>query len=142
MIATSTANELTPVFIDTSALLGALNARDSCHEEAAALFAALASRRTRLLTTSYVLLETYALVGRRLGVAQARRFRAEFASLLDIVWVDADLHERGLDVWLRAGSRDLSLVDTVSFALLEELGLREALAFDQHFTDRGFVLPQ
>lgn len=95
---------MTPVFIDALALLSALNTRESCHGEAASLFANLASQRTRLQTTSPISTSAVSMS----GSAQAR---ATWAS--------------------RHGS----------VALLEELGLREALAFDHHFTDRGFALP-
>jgi predicted nucleic acid-binding protein len=131
-----------PVFADTSGFLAFLSPDDEHHVEALQLFSIVAARRSPLLTTSYVTLETYALVGHRLGLGYVRQFRARFVPVLDVTWVRADLHERGLDDWLRFGSRDLSLVDTVSFAFMEERGLREALAFDRHFTDRGFMRPQ
>ena len=37
---------------------------------------------------------------------------------------------------------NLSLTDCVSFAFLEEEGIREAIVFDRHFTERGIRLPQ
>lgn len=42
-----------------------------------------------------------------------------------------------------AGRRGLSLVDCVSFAVMPRAGLRQAFAFafDDHFAERGFLLP-
>jgi len=94
-----------------------------------------------LLTTSYVILETYALLGRRLGPAAVRAFREDFVPLLEIVWVDPDLHERGLDLLLARSLRDLSLVDTVSFLVARAEGIREAFAFDGHFDEEGLAKP-
>ena len=37
-----------------------------------------------------------------------------------------------------AGRRGLSLVDCVSFAVMARAGLRQAFAFDDHFSERGF----
>jgi hypothetical protein len=39
----------------------------------------LAADETRLMTTSYTLVECYALIGRRLGLDALARFRADFA---------------------------------------------------------------
>ena len=58
------------VFADTSSLLALLEAKDQNHASAERAFATLRSRRASLASTSFVLAETYALVGRRLGLAQ------------------------------------------------------------------------
>jgi len=92
-----------------------------------------------LVTTNYILVETLALVGRRLGMAAVRDFQTDFASVLDIVWVDRLLHERACAALLAAGSRDLSLVDCVSFEAMRQLGIRTAFAFDEHFARQGFA---
>jgi len=43
--------------------------------------------------------------------------------------------------WLRkAGRRQVSLVDAVSFAVMRARGVVVAFAFDPHFTDQGFRL--
>ena len=56
------------VFADTSALLALLDAKDRNHARAERAFATLRSRRASLVSTSFVLVETYALVGQRLGL--------------------------------------------------------------------------
>ncbi|NOY45200.1 MAG: PIN domain-containing protein [Deltaproteobacteria bacterium] len=131
---------MTPVFIDTSAILALLNRTDRVHETAKRIFEGLAARRAVLLTTSYILVETYALLGRRFGPKAAREFREKFVPLLDVTWVDEDLHERALDEWLRRDSRQLSLVDVVSFLVMRRKGISEAFGFDRHFDAEGFSL--
>ena len=54
------------VFADTSALLALLGAMDQNHAGAERAFATLRGRHASLVSTSFVLDETYALVGRRL----------------------------------------------------------------------------
>jgi predicted nucleic acid-binding protein len=90
-----------------------------------------------LIISSYVLLESYALLGRRRGLAAVARFRADFAPLLDVLWVDAALHERGLDLLLERNSGSFSLVDAVSFLVMRDERLDEAFAYDRHFDDEG-----
>ena len=131
---------MTSVFVDTSALLALLNPEDEHHGRADQAFAGLRARQATLLTTSFVLVETYALVGRRLGLDAVRGFRADFAPLLDVIWVEESLHNAGLDVLVERSRRQLSLVDAVSFVAMRRRGVSEAFALDPHFEQEGFEL--
>jgi uncharacterized protein len=131
---------VTAVFADTSALFALLNPKDENHARAARAFATLRARQAPLVSTSFVLVETYALVGRRLGLDAVRSFRADLAPLIDVVWVDAVLHDAGLDLLIERGKRLLSLVDAVSFVAMRRRKLAEAFALDPHFEEEGFDL--
>ena len=49
--------------------------------------------------------------------------------------------EAAMNQWLRRYSDQLfSLADAVSFVVMKELEIREALALDRHFATAGFVL--
>ena len=128
------------VFVDTSAILALLVEGDRAHRSAVAAFDTLSRQAAVLVTTSYVLVETYALVSRRLGLPAVARFREEFAPLLEVVWVAAPLHERGLDELLLRDTASLSLVDVVSFLVAREQEIDEVFAFDRHFEREGFRL--
>jgi predicted nucleic acid-binding protein len=69
------------VFVDTSAIFGLLVPTDSTHGRARRAFDLLRARDARLVTTSYVLVETYALLARRMGPESVLRFRENFAPL-------------------------------------------------------------
>ena len=128
------------VFADTSGLLALLNTTDDNHARAERAFGNLRVRQVSLVSTSYVLVETYALVGRRLGLDAVRSFRADFAPLIDVVWVDETLHDAGLDMLLDRRKRLLSLVDAVSFIVMRQRSMAEAFAVDPHFEQEGFSL--
>lgn len=128
------------VFADTSGLLALLNTTDDNHARSERAFGNLRARQALLVSTSYVLVETYALVGRRLGLDAVRSFRADFAPLIDVVWVDETLHNAGLDMLLDRRRRLLSLVDAVSFIVMRQRRLAEAFAIDPHFEQEGFSL--
>ncbi|HET9766089.1 MAG TPA: PIN domain-containing protein, partial [Thermoanaerobaculia bacterium] len=66
---------MSPVFVDTSALLALLVVNDVAHEPARAAFERLRNRDAALLT-SYVLVELYSLVARRIGLAAVAQVRA------------------------------------------------------------------
>ena len=131
---------MSAVFADTSGLLALLNAEDENHARAQRAFADLGARRALLVSTSFVLVETYALIGRRLGLEAVRSFRADLAPLIEVIWVDEAIHNAGLDLLLDRRKRLLSLVDAVSFITMRQKNLDEAFAFDPHFEQEGFSL--
>jgi uncharacterized protein len=131
---------LNRVFVDTSALIALVVADDDAHASAVRALTRLESQQSVLVTSSYALVETYALLGRRYGHQIVERFREDLQSLLEVVWVDHELHERGLDRLLGREIRGLSLVDAVSFVIMERERIDEAFAYDRHFAQAGFSL--
>ncbi len=125
------------VFIDTSAIFALLVPTDTAHGKAARTFDNLRERSSVLLTTSYNLVETYALLDRRFGRDAASSFRSDFAPLLQVRWVDSDLHEAGLDLMFERPA-GVSLVDAVSFAYIRQDRIDGVFAFDRHFQQEGF----
>lgn len=130
---------MSAVFVDTSAIVALMVDSDRAHPKAVEIFEKLRSRQAALVTTSYVLVETYALIDRRLGRDAVRDFRASFAPLLRVIWVDGAIHERGLDR-LEKSSRTLSFVDAVSFEAIRRHRILEAFAFDRHFEREGLAV--
>lgn len=126
------------VFADTSGLVALLSTTDDNHARAKRAFGNLRARQALLVSTSYVLAETYALVGRRLGLDAVRSFRADFAPLIDVVWVDETLHNAGVDLLLDRRKRLISLVDAVSFMVMRQRSVAEAFAIDPHFEQERF----
>ncbi len=83
------------VFIDTSGLYAMLVADDAHHGEAAAAFRRIVEAAAQLWTTSYVLVETVALLQRRVGMAAVRAFAESIRPLLTVRWVTAADHHAG-----------------------------------------------
>ncbi|MBA2342902.1 MAG: type II toxin-antitoxin system VapC family toxin [Thermoleophilaceae bacterium] len=126
-------------FVDTSSILALIDADDEHHEAAAAAFASLLPDE-HLITHSYVVVETAALVHRRLGTGLVRRLLDDLVPLLETVFVAEQLHARAATAYLDTLRRRSSLVDHVSFELMRERGIRRALAFDRDFRSQGFEL--
>jgi uncharacterized protein len=127
-----------PIFVDTSAIFSALSRTDENHQSARHQWVKLLTGDEPLVTSNYVLVETTALLARRLGFQAVRVFEIEFAGALDVVWVDEPVHRRAVAALLTAGHRDLSLVDCVSFELMRQLALSTAFAYDAHFLRQGW----
>lgn len=125
------------VYLDTSALLPLLDRDDADHEAVVAAVRTLVEKGTALVTSSYTLVETGALVRSRLGIVAFRRLGETLERAAEVVWVDEDLHWKA---WAKAAAarRGPGLVDCVGFLVMKQLGIKTALALDNHFKKEGF----
>ena len=130
---------MTAVFVDTSALYALLVSTDRWHGSALHTMRSLRRLDAELITTSHVLVESYALLGSRIGVHAVATLRDAIEPLLDVTWVDRDLHDRALDAVISAGGRP-GLVDATSFLVMRERGIVSAFTFDRDFETAGFSL--
>ena len=127
-----------PIFVDTGVWIALFFARDALHRKAQVALERAQGRR--LLTTSAVLLETldgFASHGLR-HLAAPLRQTIQASHQLEVVHVDATLFGRGWDLYQSRGDKSWSLTDCISFVVMQERGLSEALAHDQHFVQAGF----
>ena len=125
------------VFADTFYFLALLNERDPAHERAAS-----ASRTAglRLVTTEFVLLE--------LADALCRPgSREEALALWNVVQTDpafrlipatSEWIERGRELYHERPDKKWSLTDCISFVVMRDEQLSEALTADRHFEQAGF----
>ncbi|MBE3519206.1 MAG: type II toxin-antitoxin system VapC family toxin [Firmicutes bacterium] len=126
------------VYVDTSAFLAVLDASDQCHPRAARVWRELLQSGVSLACSSYALVETCALIQRRLGMEALRAFREDVYPILTVFWVDARTHESAADAVLAANRRELSLVHCVSFLVMRQNGLKKVFTFDRHYVEQGF----
>jgi uncharacterized protein len=130
------------LLVDTSALYALLDHDDPNHQSARAFWSSLRDDQLPV-THNYVLLETCALVHRRLGVEALQALVDEVLQPISTLFVDEELHRTAIATVLAARRREVSLVDRVSFEVMRRLGLSTAFAFDAHFDEFGFrALPK
>ena len=98
----------------------------------------LVSADEELATSSFVLVETYALLQSRLGIDAVRAMHDEMVALITVHWVHADLFSEAVSALLLGNRRRVSLVDSVSFIIMRRLGIARAFAWDAHFIAQGF----
>jgi hypothetical protein len=76
------------------------------------------------------------------GLGALRRFVDDLLPLVEIAWVDEDLHREAREALLAAGRRTVSLADWTSFLVMRRHGVRRAFTFDPDFGAEGFeVVP-
>lgn len=125
------------VFADSSYFLALLNRRDQAHPRAIQL----AENVEQLLTTEWVLTELAD------GLASSRHrdmFVATRTELLadneaTVLPLGMDLQEKGIELFANRPDKEWSLTNCISFVVMKEHGISEALTGDHHFEQAGFV---
>jgi len=126
------------MLIDTSGFYCYLDADQPSHADAVTRLNGAAAR----LTHSYVLAELIALCqSRRFNRSTALRFVADVADGGDfeVVWVDERLHRAGMTLLQSQTDKTYSLCDAISFILMRDRGVADALTTDHHFEQAGFI---
>jgi predicted nucleic acid-binding protein len=128
------------MFVDTSAFLAVLDGDDSHHKAAKSFWIKILEAGDVLVCHNYILVETSALISRRLGMEAVRVFEQDVMPILKIIWITEEVHFAASGAQLVAGRSSLSLVDCVSFEVMRRTGVQKAFAFDRHFKDYGYEL--
>lgn len=125
------------IFVDTGYLIGLINAGDTLHARAVAW---MRSVRDPLLATDYVTLEaTNYFSGTSLRV-RCQEVVDRFTSdpRFEVIHVGPSLRNDGVELHRARPDKLWFLTDCVSFVVMEQRGIRRALAFDHHFEQAGF----
>jgi uncharacterized protein len=129
------------VFLDSSANLAIIDANDANHSAAIAIRRGLVSSRSRLLTTNYILDESYTLImselGTRVGLLFLRDIRQ---SVITIHRVSASDEVRAEQILAQYRDHTFSYTDAVSFAVMERFRITTAFAFDRDFLEYHLLI--
>lgn len=129
------------VFLDTAYAIALAVPKDPHHDRARRIAAQLNRSTSRLVTTAAVLLE--------IGDGLSRfGYRSAAVQLLDslnndpqvaLIQLSTDLYHRALDLYRSRPDKEWGLTDCVSFVVMQDLGISEALTADRHFEQAGFT---
>jgi len=126
------------LFLDTSGLLCIHDQDDFPNAQAIEIFTAARF----LLTSNYVLAEFVPLSQTR---GKDRQETISFINdlleipRLELIWVDENLHNQAMELLANRLDKNYPLCDAVSFVLMRERGIIEALTTDKHFKQEGFI---
>jgi uncharacterized protein len=124
------------VFVDTYALIAWLNAKDSDHERVSTYF----DSTRKYVTTEWVLIE----LADAFCSLPARAITSQFlndirsSASFEIVPSIPSLFESGIRLYADRPDKAWSLTDCLSFVVMTERGLTDALTADRHFAQAGF----
>jgi uncharacterized protein len=128
---------MSAVFADTSFYVAIGNRGDQFYARAAQIADTITGQ---IITTEFVLLETanFCLEGNRrsayLGLVSDLRSAAD----TEIIPASSVWFQRGLDLFAARPDKHWSLTDCISFAVMHERGLTDALTADHNFEQAGF----
>ena len=127
-------------FLDAAYAIALSAVTDQYHRKAEFLARQIETEAIPLITTRAVILE--------IGNALARlRYRASAIELLDsleedpnvkIVPLSEELYNRAMELYRQRPDKEWGITDCVSFVVMQDYGLTEALTTDEHFKQAGF----
>ena len=128
---------MTELFADAFYFIALLNPFDQYHQAAVTASRQLTSR---LSTTHWILIEVADALGSPCVRQRVAPFLNRIAADPNIMITppDPDLFDRGLDLYARRPDKAWSLTDCISFVVMAERGLIDALTGDRHFEQAGF----
>ena len=130
------------IFVDTSGWFPLVDPEDRAHAAVAQAMRSAITTRRRIVTSNLVVAETHALIMRRINRVAALAFLREVVRAPTLVISSTpELEIAATGDWLeRYDDQEFSLTDAVSFAIMKERGIRDALAVDHHFAAAGFAI--
>ena len=131
---------MSKLFLDTSYAV-ALSARtDENHERAVELAEQLEASNTYFVTTRAILLEIgNALSKLRYRAAAVRLLAAlENDPKVEIVPASDELYQRAFELYRERFDKEWGLIDCMSFIVMTDQGLSDALTADNHLRQAGF----
>lgn len=128
---------MTSRFVDSYFYLALINPRDGAHGRAVSLAKEL---RGQFVTTQWVLTEVADALSQPPGREKFRDLLEGIASdpRTEIVEASAETFQRGVELYAKRPDKSWSLTDCISFVVMSDRGLTEALTGDHHFEQAGF----
>ena len=127
------------VFIDTSFFIALLNSRDKYHKPAIDVRNSLPPSTT-FITTDAILFE----LGNGLAKQPLRHAASQaldqirIDKRIEVVHIHPDLFSQAIELYRSRPDKEWGLTDCLSFLVMAERRLREALTTDSHFEQAGF----
>lgn len=125
------------IFLDASFWIAYRNERQNFNPEAVRILTEMARRRIKFVTTLPVLCEIHAHFSR--APQKKRMILQDFENnpLVHIEEVTRADQQLAFKLLRDRTDKSYSLCDAVSFVVMQRLGLKQALAFDDHFRQFG-----
>lgn len=128
------------VFLDTAYAIALAVPRDNHHQRALLLADELESSNTRIITTRSVMLEIGDALSKKLyrQAAVELLLALEQDSNIEIVPMSEDLYNRAYLLFCDRLDKEWGLTDCVSFIVMHDRQIVEALTTDEHYKQAGF----
>lgn len=131
------------LFADTSGWANLVDRDQPYHADAKSVYHTALQEKRKVVTTNYIIAELVALTTTR-KLRRCRQTIIDFvedlkkAPHVEIVHVDRDLDKDAWQLLTKYRDKEWSLADCVSFVLMTQRGIKQALAADHDFEQAGF----
>lgn len=129
------------IFVDTSYWIAVLNPTDSLHDFANNLTLTLFP--SKLVTSELILnelLNHYSGSGSRFREITSNLIRQiQEDENMEVIPITSQIFTKAFQLYAQRQDKAWSHTDCSSFCIMEELGITEALTYDKHFEQAGFV---
>jgi predicted nucleic acid-binding protein len=128
------------IFIDTSALIAIMNKKDQYHARAIDIFTAIVKGNNNLIITSHIFAETITRIERKVSAKQAILAGKMLLNNngIKIIIPQEGIIDNAWNIFQKYQDQEFSFVDCISFAVMKEMRITKAFAFDKHFKIIGF----
>ncbi len=130
---------LNSVFVDTSFFKAIIDPKDDFYQEGKEILNKLQKEKVTLVTSNYVLDESFTLIRKRCGQDMVDKFRKDLsksAMVVTIIRVTVSDESEAWN-WFLLDWSDLSFTDCVSFAIMKRLEINRVATFDTYFKRAG-----
>ena len=134
-------------FVDTWGWCTLADEDEPQHEITAIIVEELADTKRRLITTNFILDETYTLIRMRIHHHAAVEFHYLFNAMVDdqvvtLIHGTPEIEQSAWEIFERYDDKDFSFTDCASFVVMQQLHIILALTDDHHYEQMGFnILP-
>jgi predicted nucleic acid-binding protein len=131
---------MTEVFLDTSFAIALSSITDQNHVRAIQLANQIEANKIRLVTTQGILLE----IGNALSKQRYRKAAIQLLESLEtdpsveVVLLPNSLYKSAFNLFKQRADKEWGLVDCISFIVMQDRGITDALTADAHFQQAGF----
>ncbi|MEL6438995.1 MAG: type II toxin-antitoxin system VapC family toxin [Cyanobacteria bacterium J06621_8] len=128
------------VFLDTSFAIALSSITDQNHAKAVEIAGQIETDKITLVTTQAILLE----IGNALSKKRYREAAIQLLEALEtdptvkVILLTNSLYKSAFNLFKQREDKEWGLVDCISFIVMQERGITEALTADSHFQQAGF----
>jgi uncharacterized protein len=128
------------LFLDTSYVIALSSPADRFHDRAARFADQIETLNTHMLTSRAVMIE----IGNALSKERYRQAAIMLLNSLEtdpkveIILLNEELYRQSFELFCQRTDKEWGLIDCISFAVMQQRGISEALTTDEHFEQAGF----
>lgn len=131
------------VFADTSGWAHLFDPKEPHHSSATTIYHRTQQRGYKLIATNYVVAELASLLISPLRIPRPRIITyiegLRASPYVEIIHIDPTLDQQAWRLFSARQDKNWSLVDCVSFIVMQQRSITDALTTDHHFEQAGFI---